>query len=597
MLTVADLLLCMGVAGITAATATGILWGLREFLKKATPREQQFETLFKQTSFGLVVADETGSVARVNEFMCELVGCSPDVVMNKSMLDIIHEDDREAFNEKMMELNKRSIKTFTIEVRLISDTSDRYVWALINGSSVGNTGGVVFQVVDITERKEAEETIYHLAYYDTLTGLPNRLFFNDHSKIVLERTREQKGRFAYLLVDLDNFKAVNDTYGHHVGDALLKEVAVKLSDVIDARCNDRTGCGCFTSRLGGDEFVMILEHLQDAKDAAATAELILAAFKDPIVAGPHELPVSLSIGIGLYPYDATSVSTLLKASDLALYAAKEKGKNTFFFHEASLNTKFEQEFEYQTTIRYFIETGDFNLVYQPIVDTRTGEICSAEVLFAGNKTKYPNLDVQAMIMVAEDTGLIISLGDAILRRACEEFNKYLVKSAPPHFQIAVNVSMRQLDDPDFVSKIFEAIDDTKMDSTRLALEITETAFATRNREISTKIDRLRAAGVLFAIDDFGRGYSSMSYLRTLTAHKLKIDQSFITDLVSDKRTVEIVRTISLMSQTLGLVCIAEGVETADQYKILREIGVDRLQGYLISPPLDVQSMWRYLTKT
>jgi EAL domain-containing protein (putative c-di-GMP-specific phosphodiesterase class I) len=275
----------------------------------------------------------------------------------------------------------------------------------------------------------------------------------------------------------------------------------------------------------------------------------------------------------------------MKAADLALYTAKENGKNTYFFHEHSMNTKFERQIEHQSTIRYFIETGDFKLHYQPIVETKTANVQGAEALFAGNKTKYPNLNIQEMMIAAEETGDIIELGEMILRKACEEFVQHIEpKLGKTPFTFAVNVSARQIEDEDFVDRVKAIVEQTKISPCKLGLEITETALITNYNRTIKKLEQLKAFGIKFSIDDFGKGYSSLSYLRRLSVHKLKIDSSFIED-INDKKSSEIVRTLVLMSKTLGLVSVAEGVETEEQYRFLKRIECDQIQGYLISMPV------------
>lgn len=433
--------------------------------------------------------------------------------------------------------------------------------------------------------KQREKELHDLAYYDPLTELSNRLRFNDYATKLVELANINKQRLGFLLVDVDGFKQVNDTYGHDIGDKFLKELARRMNEIVverEALCED--DCS-FVARLGGDEFVIVIDRIRDAKEAEAIAERLFELTSVPAVVDNAVLDPSISVGISLYPYDGSTLSAALKAADLALYTAKENGKNKFFFHEHSMNTKFERQIEHEATIRYFIDTGDFKLHYQPIAETKSGIIQGAECLFAGNKLKYPNLNIQDLMITAEETGEIIELGEIILRRACEEFTQHIMtRLEKTCFLLSVNVSARQVEDEEFVERVKAIIKQTQIPPHMLGLEITETALITNYARTIKKLEQLKALGIKFSIDDFGKGYSSMSYLRRLSVHKIKIDASFIEDIL-DKKSSEIVRTLVLMSKTLGLVSVAEGVETEEQFRFLKRIECDQIQGYLISQPV------------
>ena len=558
----------------------------------AEENKQQFNALFNQTAFGVIVLDTDGTLIHANQVFTSLLGYELKDVIGKSICSIIHPDDLQDFEERLEFIQSDPTANAVKEKRFLK-TNGEYVWMLLSCAYVQSSNQIVGQAIDISDRKDAEDTIYQLAYYDTLTGMPNRLHFNEYARQTLDRARNSKHRFAIFLVDLDNFKAVNDTFGHHIGDALLKEIAIRLDNVVSLRCELEEHCRCFSSRLGGDEFVLVIEKLEDVNEAEQIADWVFSAFKEPIVVGPHELTVSLSIGISIYPYDGQSVSSLLRSADLALYAAKDKGKNTFFFHDVSMNHKFEEQFEYQSVLRYMIDTKDFDLMFQPIIDVASGKVTGAEVLLGGNKIKYPRLDIQNLIMMAEDNGTIVELGAMILEKACKEYVRELQPIVPSYFGLSVNVSIRQLEDPSFVATVANIIHDTGMPPEHLILEITETAMSTHFQDASKKLHKLADIGVRIAIDDFGKGYSSMSHLRQLHTHKLKIDKSLVDDVVNQKGK-EIVRTIMLMCRALQLECVAEGVETDVVFRIIREIGCCEAQGYLISPSLLIQDFKRYL---
>lgn len=554
--------------------------------------EEQFTALFNQTAFGVIALNRTGSFDRANMVFLTSLGYTEEDVIGKFVGNFLHEYDLEDFAEHLQYFKDHPDANAVREKRFRHKNGE-YVWMMLSCAYIPSSEQIIGQTIDITDRKDAEETIYQLAYYDTLTALPNRLHFNQVSTDALDRARKGKYRFAIFLLDLDNFKAINDTYGHHVGDALLKEVAIKLDNVIGMRCESEEQCKCFCARLGGDEFVLVIEHIQDIKDAAMVADWLYTMFQSPIQVGPHDLKVSVTTGISIYPYDGTTVSSLLRSADLALYTAKDKGKNTYLFHETEMNERFEQLFEHNNVLKYMLDTNDFDLMYQPTVDISTGKVTGVEALLAGNKQKYPRLDIQSLIILAEENGMIVDLGIRILEKACRDYVLNISQHAGPKFGMAVNVSVRQLEDPQFVAKVATVIHDTGMPPDHLILEITETAMATRFYDVTKKLRKLSDIGVRFAIDDFGKGYASMSHLRQLHAHKLKIDKSLVDD-VNNSKGKEIVRTIILMSHALKLTCVAEGVETDDVFRTLREMDCDEVQGYLISPSLMMADLKRYL---
>lgn len=433
-----------------------------------------------------------------------------------------------------------------------------------------------------------ERELHKLAYYDVLTGLANRLHFGEIAPKILEKARTSDSHAAVFLIDLDGFKAVNDAHGHAIGDAFLKDLSQRLSKFVDDRSPSNDDG--IAARLGGDEFVLLFRDIGDAQEAAEIAKALFKAFEPLVVIEQTEIPANISVGISLYPFDGSTVSSLLKAADLALYTAKDAGKNTFYFHERRMSTKFERLYELQSTIKYFIETDDFSLRYQPIVDAKTQAVKSVEVLFAGNKLNYPNLNIQEMMTVAEQDVDIITLGEMILRKACQQYVEHLSHIiTDDEFMMYVNVSATQLDDKHFVAMVTKVLEETGMSPHRLGLELTETVIMLNFKDAIIKIDTLKKLGVKFSIDDFGKGYSSMSYLRRLNVHKLKIDKSFI-DNMRDKKALEIVKTIVMMAKTLGIVSVAEGVETAGQFKFLKSIDCDLIQGYIISPPVSIQDL-------
>lgn len=448
-------------------------------------------------------------------------------------------------------------------------------------------------------RKDEIARLTKLAYYDTLTGLPNRVLFQEESAKLLKYSEDESEPLAVFLIDLDNFKNINDTHGHHVGDALLKQIAARIDAVRIARCgvaetvrkyNDHK-CRCFASRLGGDEFVVMFEHM-DKHEAELIAAQTIATLKEPVTIDDLEVTASASLGISLYPWDAETVSDLLKAADLAMYSAKEHGKDKFEFYKSSMNTKIELRVEAELLVRNMIETGNVELHFQPIFDVVSEQIVACEALLRGSKsgkTFHPT----ELIAVAEESNLIVPLGTAILKKATEFGCACL--DAGFDVVVGVNVSSPQLVDPNFTRIITNTLAETGFPATNLVLEITETILISNFTTSAQTLSELQEMGIKISMDDFGKGYSSFDYLRVLPIKKIKIDMAFVQALGEDPKAAAIVRGIIEMADALGMDTCAEGVETKLQLLKLRELGCERAQGYYKSPALTPRQFLELLT--
>ena len=435
-----------------------------------------------------------------------------------------------------------------------------------------------------------------LAYYDTLTQLPNRLNFKKRLSKLIDRPKESRKRIACILIDVDDFKRINDTLGHVGGDDFLIDIGKRLQQTVDFYCKHHSKpmnpCQCFVARLGGDEFVMVLDNAQDSKEIIQSLDYLYKLLEPPFTVEGRDVFPSMSSGVSLYPYDGTSISALLKSADLALYAAKDAGKKRYYFHESSMNTRVEECIQLEQYLLYFIDTGDFDIDFQPQVDINTGKVVGGEALFRGNKKTQPNLNLGNLISVAEETGLIVPLGKKILERACMEC-KLCMDSGREDINISVNASMRQLEEHDFVPMVLDILDKTELPPERLTIEITETIFMQNFSDNVKKLEQLAEKGIQVVLDDFGTGYSSMGYIRRLPISGLKLDIQFISNLDHEK-DAEISKAIILMAKTLGLTAVAEGVETKEQVDILRSFGCDKIQGYYYSKPLTPQDFCNIL---
>ena len=462
-------------------------------------------------------------------------------------------------------------------------------------SPIKNEEGKVIQAVritrDITERKKAEEQIRFLAYYDNLTRLPNRTFYKELLTRALIYATRHKKTMAVLFVDLDSFKRVNDTLGHDAGDQLLQAVADRLlnatrkSDYV-ARSDDEDTINT-VSRLGGDEFIVLLNEIVHTYDATVVARRILADLSRPFTLSGHEVFVTASIGISLYPADGKDTETLLKNADIAMYSAKEHGKNNFQFYAETMNATAFERLTIENELHKALERGELVLYYQPKVDVPSRKIIGMEALL---RWKHP---VRGLVLpdeflpLAEETGLIVQIGEWALRSACVQ-NKAWQTAGLPCIPISVNISRRQFDQQNLREVIMKALQDAGLAAHFLELEITESTIMPNPDKAASLLRALKAAGIKISIDSFGTGYSSLDQLRRMPLDFLKIDRSFIINISAKAEDADITRAIIALAHSLKLKVIAEGVETEEQFVFLRELGCNEARGYLFSKPVPAE---------
>jgi diguanylate cyclase (GGDEF)-like protein len=446
---------------------------------------------------------------------------------------------------------------------------------------------------DITERKAAQDRIQSLAFYDPLTGLPNRRLLMDRlSQAVAAGARHQR-KGALLFVDLDDFKTINDTLGHHKGDLLLEQVAQRLSACIRE--------GDTVARLGGDEFVVMLADLSEnalgaAAQTEAVGEKILAMLNQPYHLERHECRSTASIGITLFGGNAQEgIDEPLKRADLAMYQAKAAGRNTLRFFDPQMQAVVRARAALETDLRVALEQQQFLLYYQPQV-AADGSLTGAEALVRWQHPTRGLVSPSDFIPLAEDTGLILPLGQWVLETACAQLAAWAASPEHAHWKLAVNVSARQFRQPHFVAQVLATLEHTGANPQRLKLELTESLLVDNVDEVITKMGALKGIGVGFSLDDFGTGYSSLSYLKLLPLDQLKIDQSFVRDLLSDPDDAAIARAIVALGHSLGLQVIAEGVETAQQRDMLADLGCDAYQGYYFGHPAPAADLNEFRAK-
>ncbi len=452
-------------------------------------------------------------------------------------------------------------------------------------SPLRDAGGRVTHFIatgrDITERMQAQERLQHIAHHDALTGLPNRVLFLDRLNQALIRAHWQKRVVGVMFLDLDRFKNINDTLGHDTGDALLKAMAARLQGCVRA--------GDSVARLGGDEFAVLLEDVAQAEDISSIASKILGAFMLPFAIQGHELFITASIGISMYPTDGTTPATLLKNADAAMYRAKDLGKNNYQFYSADMSAAAFERLTLESSLRRALEREEFVLHYQPQIDLATGRVIALEALIRWQHPDFGLLAPTQFIGIAEETGAIVQVGEWVARTAMLQVRRWH-EAGFGHLRVAVNVSGRQFNEPNFVDMIAQLLRETGLPPEALELEITESVIMKNAEKTVARLRALHGMGVRFAIDDFGTGYSSLSYLRRFAIHTLKVDKSFIHDITADSGDVEIVKTIIMMARGLKLSVIAEGVETREQLVFLKSHGCHGVQGYLVARPLSTHAM-------
>jgi len=578
--------------------ATDISFALDNFAREAERRraaeelrasEARYRTTF-QTSLDAVNINHLtdGKFVDVNNTFLEAMGYEREEVIGRTGLELniwADPDDR----RHVFEVLHKNGSCRNFEARFRKKNGET-IWGLLS-ASVMELDGIpcAFAVTrDVSDIREAEDEIKYLAFYDPLTRLPNRRLLMDRLRQALASGARSGRRRALLFVDLDNFKTLNDTLGHETGDLLLQDVARRLASCV--RESDTV------ARLGGDEFVVMLEDLSEsAKDAAAHAETvgekIRAAVGQPYLLDGRECDITTSIGITLFGDHRENVGDLLKQSDIAMYQAKSAGRNTIRFFSSALQTAIDARAALEDDLRQGIRRGQFLLYYQPQVDR--GSMVGAEALIRWKHPERGMVSPGEFIPLAEETGLILPLGHWVLETACRQIAAWAGREKMRPITVAVNVSARQFHQPHFVDEVLTVLGRTGADPQNLKLELTESMLVDNVEDVIAKMTALKSRGLSFSIDDFGTGYSSLSYLKRLPLDQLKIDQSFVKDVLADLNNGAIAQTIIALGQTMGLAVIAEGVETEEQRDFLARLGCPAFQGYLFSRPLSLDGFERF----
>ncbi|WP_260291770.1 EAL domain-containing protein [Sedimenticola hydrogenitrophicus] len=549
-------------------------------------REQalrQAAIVFENTNEGILITDDAANIQAVNPAFSEISGYKPDEVIGRNPRMFKADHQSPTVYEHMWQSLKESGHWQGEVFNQRKDGEPYPEWLTI--SSVKNEAGRVSHYVgvfsDISAIKETQARIYHLAHHDPLTDLPNRMMLNDRLAHAMERAQREAHRIAVLFLDLDRFKNINDTLGHGVGDEVLRKVAERLAQSVRAQDT--------VARLGGDEFMVIMEGVHHLQEVSLVAQKLLEVLAREIVIEKRRFFLSASIGISLYPDDGNSVDELIKNADTAMYRAKEHGRNGFHFYTSEMTATAIEHYALENSLRQGLERQEFELHYQPQCDLLSGRITGLEALLRWTHPDWGTVGPDRFIPIAEDAGLILPLGEWVLRTACRQARTWL-DAGLLDGRVAVNLSGQQITRGDLEQVVTRVLAETGLPADHLELEVTEGFIMHQPEQTVRMLDNLRAMGVSLAIDDFGTGHSSLSYLKRLPIHLLKIDRSFVRDLAVDPNDEAIARAIIAMGQALGLRVIAEGVEEQRQADILTEAGCDQVQGYFYARPVPAEQI-------
>ncbi|MEX0957985.1 MAG: EAL domain-containing protein [Burkholderiales bacterium] len=546
--------------------------------------EERFRALV-QNSFDIItIHDETGVTVYESPAASRILGYPPGSLITKTPFETVHPKDAPLAREAFQALVRGEPVPTPLEMRF-RHADGSWIWLEALGNNLlehPGIRGVVLTCRDITERKRAEERAQFLANYDVLTGLPNRFLLQDRVTQACSQAHRNRLRVALMHIDLDRFKVVNETLGHFVGDALLKQAADRIK-----RC---ARDGDTVARVGGDEFSVVFLNATSLQSLSATAEKVLAELGKPFSRDGQDLFFSASIGISIFPDDSANVDDLIKHADAAMHSAKTLGRNNYQFFTDALNREVQERMLLESGLRQAIQRDELQLLYQPKIDLATREIIGSEALMRWQHPDMGMISPTRFIPVAEDSGMMGQMGEWVLRTACRQIREW--RDAGLEIAVAVNVSPRQFKQQDLADLVFRVLRETGVPAALLEIELTESAVMEDAEASVIMLERLKDFGVRISIDDFGTGYSSLSYLKRLPLDVLKIDQSFVRDISTDPNDAAIVRAIITLTRSLGMKVIAEGVETEAQLTFLNAYGCQYAQGFLFGQPMPADELAR-----
>ncbi|HUL56995.1 MAG TPA: EAL domain-containing protein [Usitatibacter sp.] len=546
--------------------------------------ESRFHSAFSHAAIGMALVTTEGKFIQANKAFSDMLGRNPAQMLEAKLEELVNPDDIDALRGPVEKLVQGELSTVHTEIRAKHrDGAD--VWIALNISLARDwqfrTHNLIVQAQDVSARRRAEAELYHNAYHDSLTQLSNRVHFDEQLNRAIARVqRHPEQRFAVMYLDFDRFKLVNDSLGHKAGDELLVSVGKRLKAML--RETD------VLARLGGDEFAILVEDLRHQRDAVELAERIHKELEKPVRLGPMDVAVSASIGITFSTNNYQSSDDIVRDADIAMYKAKSKGKAQTALFDSSQHATVSAQLQLETELRKALGKGQIYLEYQPICTLKNAKLVGFEALARWNHPERGLLEPSMFIPVAEETGLIVPLGNWVLAEACRQMRDWRAIRDGTDLRMSVNVSSLQLTHPDFVSHVGRSLQAAEMKPSQLTLEVTESVLMNGIENAVSTLTALRQMGVQLSIDDFGTGYSSLSYLATLPIDALKVDRSFIDRMSRDSEGSEIVKAIFKLGQALSKVVYAEGIETSAQLALLRELGCEFGQGFLLSRPVNAE---------
>lgn len=544
-------------------------------------REEEFQLTFDLAPIGMAIKTLEGQFLRVNQSLCDTLKYSSQELLNYTWADVIDSSDLSAFLMLYEKLRQGDVPSFKVESRYRSKDG-RLVFGILQVALVRDAEGqplhLISQFMDITDRKRAEDQLLYSALHDTLTQLPNRSLLTERLEHALRRAQRQENYiFAVLFIDLDRFKIINDSLGHQVGDELLIAIGQKLKMLVRAADT--------VARLGGDEFVVLIDPIDDLNHAIRVADRIANALQSSFHIGGRDVFITSSIGITLSSRNYQHASDLLRDADLAMYRAKEKGKARYEVFNQELYAQVREQLQLESDLRQALEQQEFLVYYQPIVSLKTDEVIGFEALLRWQHPTRGLITPGEFIAVAEEMGLIVPLGNWVLQTACRQMQRWRQQFQATALKVSVNLSVKQLKEPNFLEKIDQILQQTGLPGHSLQLELTEGTLIDEVERLIEILSQLCARSIELSIDDFGTGYSSLNYLHRFPVSHLKIAQAFVSRIGEQGENGEIVETIITLAHQLGMQTIAEGIETPQQLAHLKALNCEAAQGYWFARPL------------
>lgn len=565
----------LGIIGFFVMLLSYMTTAYHKQLVTAKDKSQRLNSLYDNNPDVILTVDYKGNIIAANPVLSKILGYTAEDLTGKLVFDLLDKREREAAAKEFPKLLNGSAYTKSFHVQHANGNTREFTVICVPTQVNEQVVGAYIIGKDVTIEKEAARMIQTMAYYDSITGLPNRVLMMDQIHNELRIAEKNQTTIGVLFIDFDHFKAVNDTFGHSMGDMLLIKVAQKL--------REKAPQGSLVARLGGDEFLILLPGGSEA-DSIALSRSLLQTFEDSILLGEQPVFITPSIGISMYPEHGISGEQLVSRADAAMYRVKSSGGSNYMLFSPEMQKEHEDNKLISMLLRNCIENGEIWLQYQPQVDIRTGQVTGAEALARWTNPILGNVSPARFIPIAEQNNLILSIGNWILKTACMQNKQWQMAGYPP-IKMAVNISSIQLQQEDFVGIVKRVLEDTGLEPQWLELELTESVLIRNTARNLQILQDLRELGVKIAVDDFGVGYSSLSYLNRFSLDYLKIDRSFVQNIGSNANDEAIIRMIIGLAKDLKLEVVAEGIETAEQYEFVKAEHCDYIQGYYFSKPL------------